>query len=56
MLSAARDRMLALIKEGTSESDIYAAKPFSDFDAKFKANDQAVTNWMRVVYASVTSE
>jgi hypothetical protein len=23
---------------------------------KFKANDQASTNWMRVVYASVKSE
>jgi hypothetical protein len=56
MLSTVRDRMLALIKEGKSETDILAAKPFADFDAKFKANDQASTNWMRVVYASVKSE
>ena len=56
MLSTARDRMLALIKEGKSETDIYAAKPFADFDAKFKATDRAISNWMRVVYASVKSE
>jgi cyclase len=56
MLSTVRDRMLALIKEGKSEADVVAAKPFADFDAKFKANDQASTNWMRVVYASVKSE
>jgi len=56
MLSTVRDRMLALIKEGKSETDVVAAKPFADFDAKFKANDQASANWMRVVYASVKSE
>lgn len=56
MLSTVRDRMLALIKEGKSEADVVAAKPFADFDAKFKANDQASTNWMRVVNASVKSE
>jgi glyoxylase-like metal-dependent hydrolase (beta-lactamase superfamily II) len=56
MLSTARDRMLALIKEGKSEADILAAKPFADFDAKFKASDQASTNWIRVVYGSVKSE
>ncbi|MGE5773133.1 MAG: MBL fold metallo-hydrolase [Hyphomicrobiales bacterium] len=56
MLSTVRDRMVALIKEGKSEADIYAAKPFADFDAKFKSNEQASTNWMRVVYASVKSE
>ncbi|HEY7230117.1 MAG TPA: MBL fold metallo-hydrolase [Pseudolabrys sp.] len=56
MLSTVRDRMLALIKEGKSEADVLAAKPFADFDARLKANDQASTNWVRVVYASVKSE
>jgi glyoxylase-like metal-dependent hydrolase (beta-lactamase superfamily II) len=56
MLSTARDRMLALIRDGKSEADVLAAKPFADFDAKFKANDQASTNWVRVVYGSVKSE
>ena len=56
MLSTVRDRMLALVKEGKSEADVVAAKPFADFDAKFKVADQASTNWMRVVYASVKGE
>ena len=56
MLSTVRDRMLALIKDGKSETEIYAAKPFADFDARFKSNEQASANWMRVVYASVKSE
>jgi glyoxylase-like metal-dependent hydrolase (beta-lactamase superfamily II) len=56
MLSTVRDRMLALIKEGKSEADVLAVKPFADFDAKLKANDQGSTNWIRVVYASVKSE
>jgi len=56
MLSAIRDRTLALIKEGKSEADVLAAKPFADFDAKLKVNEQASTNWMRVVYGSVKSE
>ena len=56
MLSTVRDSMIALIKEGKTEADIIAAKPFADFDAKFKTNEQASTNWMRVVYGSVKSE
>ena len=28
----------------------------ADFDAKLKVNEQASTNWMRVVYGSVKSE
>ena len=56
MLSTVRDRMIALIKKGKSEAEVLAAKPFADFDAKFKTNEQASTNWMRVVYASVKSE
>lgn len=55
MLVTARDRMAALIKDGKSESDIYAAKPFADLDAKWAANEQASKNWMRVVYASLKS-
>lgn len=53
MLVTAHDRMAALIKDGKSESDIYAAKPFADLDAKWAANEQASKNWMRVVYASL---
>jgi glyoxylase-like metal-dependent hydrolase (beta-lactamase superfamily II) len=53
MLTTARDRMAALIKDGKSESDIYAAKPFADLDAKWAMNEQAGRNFMRVVYASL---
>jgi cyclase len=55
MLVTVRDRMAKLIAEGKSESDIYAAKPFADFDAKLKMNEQAGMNFMRVVYASLKS-
>jgi glyoxylase-like metal-dependent hydrolase (beta-lactamase superfamily II) len=53
MLATARDRMAALIKDGKSESDIYAARPFADLDAKWAPNEQAAGNFMRVVYASL---
>ena len=53
MLVTARDRMAKLIAEGKSLDDVYAAKPFADFDAKWAANEQASKNWMRVVYNSL---
>jgi len=53
MLATARDRMATLIKDGKSESDIYASKPFADLDAKWALNEQAGRNFMRVVYASL---
>jgi len=56
MLVTARERMVKLIKDGKSETDIYAAQPFADFDAKFKASEQMSKNWVRVVYMSVKAE
>ena len=53
MLVTARDRMAKLIKEGKSESDIYAAKPFADFDAKLGVAEQPARNFMRGVYLSL---
>lgn len=53
MLATARDRMAALIREGKSETDIFAVKPFADLDAKRAINEQAAGNFMRVVYASL---
>ena len=32
MLVTARDRMAALVKQGKSEDDVLAAKPFADLD------------------------
>jgi glyoxylase-like metal-dependent hydrolase (beta-lactamase superfamily II) len=56
MLAVVHDRMAELIKQGKGEAEIYAAKPFADFDTKMKVNDEASLNWMRVVYASVKTE
>lgn len=53
MLVTARDRIAKLIAEGKSESDVLAAKPLADLDAKWAANDQAAQNFMRVVYNSL---
>ena len=53
MMVAARDRMAKLVKDGKSLDDVYAAKPFADFDAKMKANEQQAKAFMRVVYMTV---
>jgi hypothetical protein len=53
MLVTTRDRMAKLIKEGKSEDDVVAAKPFADFDAKLGMNEQASKNWIRVNYNSL---
>ena len=53
MMVTARDRMAALVKDGKTLDDVYAAKPFADFDAKMKANDQQAKAFMRVVYMTV---
>jgi hypothetical protein len=45
--------MAKLIKEGKTEDDAIAAKPFADIDAKLGANEQASKNWIRVVYNSL---
>ena len=39
MLVTARDRMAKLVKEGKSEDDVVAAKPFADLDAKWAPTD-----------------
>jgi cyclase len=53
MLVTARDRMAKLIKEGKTEQEVLALKPFADLDAKWSQSDQASTNFMRVVYNSL---
>ena len=53
MLATARDRMMKLIAEGKSLDDVYAAKPYADFDGKLAANEQMAKNFMRVVYSSL---
>ena len=53
MLVTARDRMAALVKEGKSEDDVVAAKPFADLDAKWAPTELASKNFIRVVYHSL---
>jgi glyoxylase-like metal-dependent hydrolase (beta-lactamase superfamily II) len=56
MLVTARDRMAKLVKEGKSEDDAMAAKPFAEFDAKWAASDLASKNFIRVVYHSLADK
>lgn len=53
MLVTARDRMTKLIKDGKSEADIQAAKPFADLDAKWAPNETVSKNFIHAVYASL---
>jgi glyoxylase-like metal-dependent hydrolase (beta-lactamase superfamily II) len=53
MLTTARDRMAKLVKDGKSEDDVVAAKPFADLDAKWAPTELASKNFIRVVYHSL---
>ena len=44
MMLAVRDRISKMIKEGKSEADVIAAKPWSDFDTKIPQSDAKVGN------------
>jgi cyclase len=56
MLVTARDRMAALVKQGKSEDDVVAAKPFADLDAKWAPTELAAKNFIRVVYHSLADK
>ncbi len=56
MLVTARDRMAALVKEGKSEDDVVAAKPFADLDKKWASTELASKNFIRVVYHSLADK
>jgi cyclase len=53
LLVEARSRVAKLIKDGKSEADAVAAKPFADLDAKVNANETASGNFVRVIYNSL---
>ncbi len=53
MLVTARDRMAKLVKDGKSEDEVVAAKPFADLDAKWAPTELASKNFIRVVYHSL---
>ncbi len=56
MLVTARDRMEKLVKDGKSEDDAVAAKPFADLDAKWAPSELAAKNFVRVVYHSIADK
>jgi cyclase len=56
MLTTARDRMAKLIKDGKSEDEVVAAKPFADLDTKWAPNELASKNFIRVVYHSLADK
>jgi cyclase len=56
MLVTAHDRMAKLVKEGKSEDDVVAAKPFADLDAKWAPTELAAKNFIRVVYHSLADK
>jgi glyoxylase-like metal-dependent hydrolase (beta-lactamase superfamily II) len=56
MLITARDRMAKLVKEGKSEDDVVAAKPFADLDVKWAPTELASKNFVRVVYHSLADK
>ncbi|SDT38577.1 MBL fold metallo-hydrolase [Bradyrhizobium canariense] len=56
MLTTARDRMAKLVKDGKSEDDVVAAKPFADLDAKWAPTELASKNFIRVVYHSLAEK
>jgi cyclase len=56
MLVTARDRMAKLVKDGKSEDDVVAAKPFADLDTKWAPTELASKNFIRVVYHSIADK
>jgi len=56
MLMTARDRMAKLVKDGKSEEDVLAEKPFADLDAKWAPTELASRNFIRVVYHSLADK
>jgi len=56
MLVTARDRMAKLVKDGKSEDEVVAAKPFADLDAKWAPTELASSNFIRVVYHSLADK
>ncbi|HEY7843802.1 MAG TPA: MBL fold metallo-hydrolase [Bradyrhizobium sp.] len=56
MLDTARGRMEQLVKDGKSEDEVVAAKPFADLDVKWSPSALAAKNFIRVVYHSLADK
>ena len=51
-----RKDLTKLVKEGKSEDELVAAKPFADLDAKWAPTELAAANFVRVVYHSLADK
>ena len=56
MMLAVRDRISKMIKDGKSEADIIAAKPWADFDSKVPESDAKVGNTNMLVAQRFASQ
>jgi cyclase len=56
MLITARERMTKLVKDGKTEDEVVAAKPFADLDARWAPTELAGRNFIRVVYHSLADK
>jgi cyclase len=54
MLATARDRMAAMVDKRMTEEEALVARPFSDLDPKWAANERESINFIRVAYNSFT--
>jgi cyclase len=55
MLVVARDRIQKLKAAGKIEDEVVAARPNADFDARFGLDERSNTNFVRVVYRSLSN-
>lgn len=53
LLATARDRVAKLIAEGKTEDEAVAAKAIQDLEKTAGANEQATTNFVRLIYRSL---
>ena len=53
LLVTTRDRVQKLIADGKSLDEVYAAKPFTDLDAKVGGAEGPAKNYIRAVYSSL---
>jgi cyclase len=56
MMLAVRDRVSGMIKQGRSEADVVAAKPWSDWDSKIVQSDAKVGNTPQLVSQRFTTQ
>ena len=54
MVTAAREKVQALVKEGKTEAEAIAAKPLADLDKTWADDDKAAANFVKQVYNSFT--